>query len=113
MTIPTYLPYFVLFGTAATLIVILYGLNRALAAATWKAKDSSRAVVVSTAVLLGWLALPIALDPSGFYRRAFDLPIGDGTAHPRRRATALDRRRAALPRPRRGVPDPLCGRATP
>jgi hypothetical protein len=67
MTIPTYLPYFVLFGTAATLIVILYGLNRALAAAAWTAKDRSRAVVVSAAVLLGWLALSIALAASGFY----------------------------------------------
>ena len=35
MTIPTYLPYFVLTGTAATLIAILYGLNRALAGADW------------------------------------------------------------------------------
>jgi hypothetical protein len=35
MTIPTYLPYFVLTGTAATLIAILYGLNRALADADW------------------------------------------------------------------------------
>ena len=67
MTIPTYLPYFVLFGTAATLIVILYGLNRALAAAAWTAEDRSRAVVVSAAVLLGWLALSIALAASGFY----------------------------------------------
>ena len=31
MTIPTYLPYFVAAGTAAALIAILYGLNRALA----------------------------------------------------------------------------------
>jgi hypothetical protein len=31
MIIPTYLPYFVSAGTAATLIAILSGLNRALA----------------------------------------------------------------------------------
>ena len=35
MTIPTYLPYFVLAGTAATLIAILYGLNSALVDADW------------------------------------------------------------------------------
>ena len=38
MTIPTYLPYFVLSGTAAMLIAVLYGLNRALAGTAWPRK---------------------------------------------------------------------------
>jgi len=67
MTIPTYLPYFVLSGTAAMLIAVLYGLNRALAAAAWPTQDRSRAVVVSAAILIGWLAVSIALAASGFY----------------------------------------------
>ena len=59
MTIPTYLPY-VSFSSARRRrsIVILYGLNRALAAAAWPAtRSATRAVLVSAAVLLGWLAV--------------------------------------------------------
>ncbi len=67
MTIPTFLPYFVLSGTAAMLVAVLYGLNRALAAAAWTAQDRSRAVVASAAILMSWLALSIALAASGVY----------------------------------------------
>ena len=44
MTIPTYLPYFVLAGTAGILVAVLYGLNRALAKADWPAHDRTRTV---------------------------------------------------------------------
>lgn len=67
MTIPTYLPYFVFTGTAATVFAILYGLNRALADAAWSVADRTRAFRVTAAVLLGWLALSIALAATGGY----------------------------------------------
>ncbi len=44
MTIPTYLPYFVLAGTVATIAAILYGLHRALTHADWPATERSRTV---------------------------------------------------------------------
>jgi hypothetical protein len=75
MTIPTYLPYFVAAGTAATLIAILYGLNRALADAHWPASDRTQTFIVSAAILLGWLAAAITLVALGVYHiGASDLP---------------------------------------
>ena len=68
MTIPTYLPYFVLPSTTAMVIAILYGLNRALADAAWPARDRLRTVLAATVILLGWLALSIALGAAGVYR---------------------------------------------
>jgi hypothetical protein len=65
MTIPTYLPYFVAPGTAATLITIFYGLNRALSA--WPAHDRTRALLASAAILLGWLAVAIGISAAGVY----------------------------------------------
>jgi hypothetical protein len=67
MSIPTYLPYFVFAGTAATLGAILYGLNRALADAAWPAAERTRAFRVSAILLLGWLALSVALAAMGVY----------------------------------------------
>ena len=67
MTIPTYLPYFVLTGTAATLIAILYGLNRALADADWPTPDRKRTLLVSAVILIGWLAVAIVLGAMGVY----------------------------------------------
>jgi hypothetical protein len=57
MTIPTYLPYFVVTGTAATLVAILYGLTQ----------DPTRALLVSAAILVGWLAVAISLSAAGVY----------------------------------------------
>ena len=111
MTIPTYLPYFVFAGTAATVFAILYGLNRALADAAWPAADRTRAFRASAVVLLGWLALSIALAAMGVYhvdstaiptvQYAIVLPIligslliwrsDDGGAHHRCRAATMAR----------------------
>jgi hypothetical protein len=67
MSIPTYLPYFVFAGTAATVLTILYGLNRAFADAAWPVAERTRTFRVSAAVLLGWLALTIVLAARGVY----------------------------------------------
>jgi cytochrome bd-type quinol oxidase subunit 2 len=67
MAIPTYLPYFLVAGTAATLVAILYGLNQALAGAAWPAQDRARALLVSATILVGWLAAAIALSAMDVY----------------------------------------------
>jgi hypothetical protein len=67
MTIPTYLPYFVSAGTAATLVAILSGLNRALADAAWPAPDRARTFLISAIILLGWLAVAMTLGAMGVY----------------------------------------------
>ena len=75
MTIPTYLPYFVFAATAATVIAILYGLNRSLAEAKWQAADRTRTFRASAVILLGWLAMAIALSAMGAYHVTFgDIP---------------------------------------
>jgi hypothetical protein len=67
MPISIYLPYFVFAGTAATVIAILYGLNRALAEAKWPAADRARTFRASAVILLVWLAMAIALSAMGAY----------------------------------------------
>jgi hypothetical protein len=75
MTIPTYLPYFVAAGTVATLVAILYGLNRALSDAHWPASDRTQTFLVSAAILLGWLVAAITLAAKGVYHiGASDVP---------------------------------------
>jgi hypothetical protein len=67
MAIPTYLPYFVAAGTAATLIAILYGLHRSLLEAGWTAADRARTVRTAAVNLLGWLVVAVALGAFGVY----------------------------------------------
>ena len=67
MTIPAFLPYFVAAGTAATLIAILYGLNRALVDANWAPAERTRTLRISAAILIGWLVVSIALSARGIY----------------------------------------------
>jgi hypothetical protein len=67
MTVPTYLPYVVLTGTALSLVAILYGINKALTEASWPGSERRRAVTLSAAVLLGWLAIALVLAGEGVY----------------------------------------------
>jgi hypothetical protein len=72
MSIPAFLPYYVLLGTAAIVAAILYGLHIALLRANWPAQDRKRALVVVSVILLGWLAAAIALGGAGAYHVAAD-----------------------------------------
>jgi hypothetical protein len=67
MTVPTYLPYVIFAGTALSLTAIFYGLNRALAEASWPRPERLRALALSAVFLLGWLAIALALSAVGFY----------------------------------------------
>ena len=72
MTIPTYLPYYVLIGTIATIATILFGLRTALANAVWRKQDRAVAFASASIVLIGWFLLALALGLAGSYRPAPD-----------------------------------------
>ena len=72
MTVPTYLPYVVLIGTALSLVAILYGINKALTEASWPGSERTKAMTLSAAVLLGWLAIALGLSGAGFYHVTAD-----------------------------------------
>jgi hypothetical protein len=67
MTVPAYLPYVLFTGNVLSLAAIFYGLNKALADASWPRPERLRAVTVSAAILLGWLAVAFGLSAAGFY----------------------------------------------
>ena len=83
MTIPTYLPYFVLVSASAIIATILFGLRNALAQAAWPKHDRAVAFRISAVSLVGWFLLALALGLAGAYKAAPDrLPTiqGCGTA---------------------------------
>ena len=75
MSVPDFLPYYVLIGTAGILLVILYGLHLALARAAWSREERIRTVRSAAIILIGWLAAAIALGAAGaFHTTANDIP---------------------------------------
>lgn len=67
MTVPTFLPYFMMAGTTATLIAIVYGLQRSFAETAWPAETRDRTFLVTLIALGGWFFLALALSAAGFY----------------------------------------------
>ena len=75
MTIPLYLPYYVLTGSIAIIFSIIFGLRAALANAGWPEQDRVAVVRTAAVVLVGWFVLTIALGASGaFHATADQLP---------------------------------------
>jgi len=75
MSVPDFLPYYVLIGTAGIILVILYGLHLALARAAWSREERIRTVRAVAFFLIGWLAAAIALGNAGiFHTTASDIP---------------------------------------
>ena len=72
MTVPSYLPYFVLVSGVGIVATLLFGLRLALSRACWSADDQSRVVRISALMLIGWLGIAFALGVSGVYRGASD-----------------------------------------
>jgi hypothetical protein len=70
MTIPAYLPYVILTGSALSLVAVFYGLNRALAHAAWPNAERRKAVALVAAILLGWFAVALGLAGADFYHVA-------------------------------------------
>ena len=69
MTIPTYLPYYVLIGSVAVTVAILFGLRSALANSDWPEPDRTVAFRWSAAVLIGWFLFSVALGLAVLTRR--------------------------------------------
>ena len=67
MTIPTYLPYYVLIGSVAVTVAILFGLRSALANSDWPEPDRTVAFRWPAAVLIGWFLFSVALGLAGAY----------------------------------------------
>src|SRR5215469_11929388 len=72
MTIPTYLPVYILVGTIAIITAILFGLHNALAKAGSSEHDRTVVIRFSAAILVGWFLLAIALALEGVYQVAPD-----------------------------------------
>ena len=72
MTIPTYLPYYVLIGAIAIIATILFGLRNALAKAAWSKHERATAFRFSAVILIGWFLLALALGLAGAYKAAPD-----------------------------------------
>ena len=70
MTIPTYLPYYVLIGAIGIIGTILFGLRNALAQAAWPKHDRTLAFGFSAVILIGWFLLALALGLTGAYQAA-------------------------------------------
>jgi hypothetical protein len=67
MTVPAYLPYYVLVGSAAMLAALLWGLRNSLAAARWPQHEQTSTFRTVALVLLGWFAVAVGLALLGVY----------------------------------------------
>ena len=72
MTVPSYLPYFVLVSGLAIVGTLLLGLRVALSRAGWSSNQQRRVVGISALVLIGWFGAALALAVSGVYQGASD-----------------------------------------
>ena len=70
MTVPAYLPPFILSGTVAIVAAVLFGLHRALRRARWPDRDRRRAFRSIAALLVGWYLATLLLAWFEFYRGA-------------------------------------------
>jgi len=68
MTIPTYLPYYVLIGAIAIIAIILFGLRNALAKADWSKHDRATAFRFFAVTLISWFLLALVLGLAGVYK---------------------------------------------
>ena len=65
MTIPTYLPYFVLVSASAIIATILVSLRNALAQAAWPKHDRATALRFFAVILISWFLVALALGLAG------------------------------------------------
>jgi len=72
MTVPAYLPYFVLTGTIGAIAAILFGLRSALRHAGWTAHDRAVTSSAATITIIGWFLLALALASADAYRGTTD-----------------------------------------
>ncbi len=68
--VPAYLPPYILSGTVAIIVTLLFGLHRALKRAQWPAQDRRHAVQGVGALLVGWYLATLVLAWFEFHRGA-------------------------------------------
>lgn len=72
MSVPTYLPYYVLASSATIIAALLFGLHRSLKQTTWSIQDQHRTLAIVAAVLVGWFAMTSTLGILGVYEATVD-----------------------------------------
>jgi hypothetical protein len=70
MTVPTFLPYYVLIGTVGIVAAVLIGLNQGLLKAGWAAEKRARILAITAIVLTLWLVAAIMLGAAGLFQSA-------------------------------------------
>src|SRR6266404_5852670 len=68
--VPAYLPPYILSGTVAIMVTVLFGLHRALKRARWPNQDRRHAVLSIAMLLVGWFSATLLLSWFEFYRGA-------------------------------------------
>jgi hypothetical protein len=72
VTIPAYLPFYVLIGSLAIIVTILFGLRSALTNSGWPEHERAVAVRSTAVVLIGWFVIAVALALAGAFQAAPD-----------------------------------------
>ncbi len=70
LPVPGYLPPYILGGTVAIVVTVLFGLHRALKRARWPDQDRRHAVLSIAMLLVGWFSGTLLLSWFEFYRGA-------------------------------------------
>jgi len=68
MTVPAYLPYYVMAGSVGAVASLLFGLSRTLKHADWPQSERDQTLWMTGAVLVGWLALATILAGFNVYQ---------------------------------------------
>jgi hypothetical protein len=72
MTIPAYLPYYIVGGSIAIIAAVLFGLNLGLKRANWLDRERTKVVRTTALILIGWFAATVVLASLGVYHGAPD-----------------------------------------
>ena len=72
MSVPVYLPSYVLAGSVGMTAAILLGLRHALTMAEWPRHNRGRVARIAAVVLIGWFGVAITLGSLGVYGAAAD-----------------------------------------
>src|SRR6516164_8313350 len=68
MTVPVYLPYYVIIAGTGIIVAILFGLASALSKSDWPVSERASAVRTSAIVLIGWFLVATGLGWMDAYR---------------------------------------------
>ncbi|HYE37322.1 hypothetical protein [Methylocaldum sp.] len=72
MTIPAYLPYYVITGSFGIIAAILLGLRDSLIKADWSTHERDRTIRTVSAGIIGWFVVAVMLALLGAYHAASD-----------------------------------------